>query len=162
MLVCFDSRVAASTLPLDLQRIRQLGFPSIILRGGLRDAKKSGSAQERRGPPARAQQRSSRPPAGIDGIEAFYELCVANGVTDHQADHGDRVGNEGLYFEDPMAASSASAAARPQANNRCDAVRVRNKLRRLSTLGYRKRFTPLSRMWIACGISALLATFERN
>jgi hypothetical protein len=34
-----------------------------------------------------------------------------------------------------MATSSASAAARPQANNRLHVVRVRNKLRRLSTVG---------------------------
>ena len=34
-----------------------------------------------------------------------------------------------------MATSSASAAARPQANNRLHVVRVKNKLRRLSTVG---------------------------
>jgi len=47
-----------------------------------------------------------------------------------------------------MATSSASAAARPQANNRSHVARVRNKLRRLSTLGYRKRIATLGGMWI--------------
>ena len=61
-----------------------------------------------------------------------------------------------------MATSSASAAARPQANNRLHNVRVRNKLRRLSTLGYRKRIATLCGMWSACGTARLLATFERN
>ncbi len=61
-----------------------------------------------------------------------------------------------------MATSSASAAARSQANNRLHVVRVRNKLRRVSTLGYRKRIATLCGVWIACGTSALLATFERN
>src|ERR1044072_2183245 len=51
---------------------------------------------------------------------------------------------------------------RPQTNNRSHVVRVRNKLRGLSTLGYRKRIAALCGMWIAYGISALLATCERN
>ena len=53
-----------------------------------------------------------------------------------------------------MATSSASAAARPQTNNRLHVVGVRNKLRALSTVGYRKRFATLCEMWIACGTSA--------
>jgi hypothetical protein len=43
-----------------------------------------------------------------------------------------------------MATSSASAAAQPQANNRLHVVRVRKKLRRLSTPGYRKRIAQFS------------------
>ncbi len=56
-----------------------------------------------------------------------------------------------------MATSSASAAARPQANNRLHVVRVRNKLRRLSTLGYRSGL-PLC---AECGSLAGLARFLR-
>ena len=61
-----------------------------------------------------------------------------------------------------MATSSASAADRPQANNRLHIVRVRNTLRRLSTLGYRKSIATLCGMWIARRTSGLLVTFERN
>ena len=39
--------------------------------------------------------------AGVDGIEAFYEQCVANGVNDHQAARGHGVGHEGLLYRRP-------------------------------------------------------------
>jgi hypothetical protein len=61
-----------------------------------------------------------------------------------------------------LANSSGLAAAPPQANNRLYVVRVRNKLRRLSTLRYRKRIASLCGMWITCGTRALLAIVERN
>jgi len=61
-----------------------------------------------------------------------------------------------------MATSLALAAAQPQDNNRLHIVGVGNKLRRLSTLGYRKRIVTLCGMWIARRISALLGTVERN
>src|SRR6185503_11472407 len=57
-----------------------------------------------------------------------------------------------------MATSSASAADRPQANNRLHIVRVRNTLRRLSTLGYRKSIATLCS---ECGSLAGLARFLR-
>lgn len=71
-------------------------------------------------------------------------------------------GTKGFYVEDPDGYIIGSAADRPQANNRLHIVRVRNTLRRLSTLGYRKSIATLCGMWIARRISGLLVTFERN
>src|SRR3954468_3412994 len=39
--------------------------------------------------------------AGVDGIEAFYEQCVANGVTIHRALTPTEWGTKDFYIEDP-------------------------------------------------------------
>ena len=53
--------------------------------------------------------------AGVDGVEAFYEQCVANGVTIIKSITASEWGTKGFYVEDRMVTSSASAAARRQA-----------------------------------------------
>ena len=99
---------------------------------------------------------------GVDGIEAFYEQCVANGVTIIKRSRRPSGARRASMSRTRMATSSAWAATRPQANKRSHVVRVRNKLRRLSTLRYRKRIATPCGMWIACGTSALLATLEET
>jgi len=39
--------------------------------------------------------------AGVDGIEAFYEQCVANGVTIHKPLSATDWGTKEFYIEDP-------------------------------------------------------------
>ena len=39
--------------------------------------------------------------AGVDGIEAFYDQCVANGVTIHKALAPTEWGTKDFYIEDP-------------------------------------------------------------
>jgi catechol 2,3-dioxygenase-like lactoylglutathione lyase family enzyme len=39
--------------------------------------------------------------AGVDGIEAFYEQCVANGVTIHKPLAATEWGTKDFYIEDP-------------------------------------------------------------
>ena len=39
--------------------------------------------------------------AGVDGIEAFYEQCVANGVTIHKPLAATDWGTKDFYIEDP-------------------------------------------------------------
>ena len=39
--------------------------------------------------------------AGVDGIEAFYERCVANGATIHRPLAGTAWGTKDFYIEDP-------------------------------------------------------------
>ena len=100
--------------------------------------------------------------AGVDGVEAFYEQCVANGVTIIKPITATEWGTKGFYVEDPDGYIIGFGGRPAAANNRLHVVRVRNKLRRFSTLCYRKRIATLCGMWIACGTNALLATFESN
>lgn len=88
--------------------------------------------------------------AGVDGIEVLYEQCVANGVTIIKPITATEWARRASMSRTRMATSSASAVARSQTNNRLHVVRVRNKLRRLSTLGYRKRIATVCGTWIAC------------
>jgi catechol 2,3-dioxygenase-like lactoylglutathione lyase family enzyme len=39
--------------------------------------------------------------AGVNGVEAFYEHCVANGVTIHKPLHATEWGTKDFYVEDP-------------------------------------------------------------
>ena len=73
--------------------------------------------------------------AGVDGVEAFYEQCVANGVTIIKPLTATEWGTKGSMSRTRTGTSLASAAAQPQANNRLHVVGVGNKLRRLSTMG---------------------------
>ena len=54
--------------------------------------------------------------AGVDGIEAFYAQCVANGVTIIKPLRRPRGARRTSMSRTPMATSSVSAAARPQAS----------------------------------------------
>ena len=56
--------------------------------------------------------------AGVDGIEAFYEQCVANGVTIIKPLAATAWGTKASISMIPTATSSASVAVRPQANKR--------------------------------------------
>src|SRR4051812_13588014 len=51
--------------------------------------------------------------AGVDGIEAFYEQCVANGVTIIKPITATEWGTKASMSRTRMATSSASAAVRP-------------------------------------------------
>ena len=48
--------------------------------------------------------------AGVDGIEAFYEQCVADGITIIKPLAATDWGTKDFYTKTPMATSSASAA----------------------------------------------------
>ena len=57
--------------------------------------------------------------AGVDGIEAFYDTCVTNGVNDPQAASGYRVGvRKTSTLRIPTATSSRSAAVQRKTRTR--------------------------------------------
>jgi catechol 2,3-dioxygenase-like lactoylglutathione lyase family enzyme len=49
----------------------------------------------------RREQEHLDAAAGVDGIEAFYERCVANGVTIHRPLTATAWGTKDFYIEDP-------------------------------------------------------------
>lgn len=55
--------------------------------------------------------------AGVDGIEAFYEQCVANGVTIHKPLTPTQWGTMDFYIEDPDG-NIISFGGRPAASER--------------------------------------------
>src|SRR5690348_16363257 len=80
---------------------------------------------------------------------------------DYQADHGLLSGaRRASMSRIRMATSSASAIAPPQANNGLDVVRVRNKLRRLSSVG--TRITDLTFHRLATQSISLLVAVEKQ
>ena len=54
--------------------------------------------------------------AGVDGIEAFYEQCVANGATIIKALTATPWGTKDFYVEDPDGNITCFGGRRPQAN----------------------------------------------
>ena len=55
--------------------------------------------------------------AGVDGIEAFYERCLASGVTMHQPLQPTEWGTKDFYIEDPDG-NIVSFGGRPAADDR--------------------------------------------
>jgi catechol 2,3-dioxygenase-like lactoylglutathione lyase family enzyme len=55
--------------------------------------------------------------AGVDGIEAFYERCVANGVTIFQSLQATEWGTKDFYVEDPDG-NIVSFGGRPSTGDR--------------------------------------------
>lgn len=83
-----------------------------------------GSARERCRTPAPARARDLDAAAGVDGIEAFYERLVANGVTILRPLAATAWGTKDFYVEDPdgnviafggRPSESGAAAGRPRA-----------------------------------------------
>lgn len=76
------------------------GFYAIGLRDGLelhlKEAPKNPAEREYR----RAHEHLDAA-AGVAGIEAFYEQCVANGITIHQPLQATEWGTKDFYIEDP-------------------------------------------------------------
>jgi len=62
----------------------------------LKEAPKSEADRQRR-----RDQEHLDAAAGVDGIEAFYEQCVANGVTIHKPLAPTDWGTKDFYIEDP-------------------------------------------------------------
>jgi len=62
----------------------------------LKEAPKSEADRQRR-----RDQEHLDAAAGVDGIEAFYEQCVANGVTIHKPLAPTAWGTKDFYIEDP-------------------------------------------------------------
>jgi uncharacterized glyoxalase superfamily protein PhnB len=60
-----------------------------------------GSAQDRRDRQHRRNNDHLDSSAGVDGIEAFYEQCVANGLTIVKPITATEWGTKGFYVEDP-------------------------------------------------------------
>ena len=56
--------------------------------------------------------------AGVDGIEAFYDRCLANGVTILRPLTATAWGMKDFYIEDPDGLSSRSAAVRLRSGRR--------------------------------------------
>ena len=97
----------------------------------------------------------------VDGVEAFYEQCVANGVTIIKPITATEWGTKDFYVEGPDGyIISFGAPPGRRLTTGCMSFASETSVRRLSTLG--KRIATLCEMWIACGTSALLAIFESN
>ena len=91
--------------------------------------------------------------AGVDGIEAFYEQCVGNGVTIIKPITATEWGTKDFYVEDPDGYIISFGGARPQANSLACPLRQK-QVAKIVHSGYCKRIATLCERSVACWISA--------
>jgi hypothetical protein len=104
---------------------------------------------------------SALSPAPINSGVSLFRETFANGVTIIKPITATGWGTKGFYVEDPDGYIIGFGATGSRLN-RLHIVRVRNTLRRLYTLGYRKSIATLCGMWIGRRISGLLVTLKET